>query len=43
MSPTMVGRRKDFWVPEIALKAADWRSKIGDKKTFRSFSSFFWK
>jgi len=31
----MVGRRKRFWVLE-ALKTADWCSKIGDKKIFRS-------
>jgi len=27
----MVERRKKFWVLE-AIKTADWRSKIGDKK-----------
>jgi len=42
MSPTMVGRRKRFWVPE-ASKTADWRSKIGDKKFRSGFSSFFLK
>jgi len=36
-------RRKKFWVLE-PFKTVDWRSKIGDKKFFRSgFSSFFWK
>jgi len=36
MSPTMVRRRKRFWVLE-ALKTADWRSKIGDKNFFYYF------
>jgi len=32
MSPTMVGRQKNFWEFWKALKTADWRSKISDKK-----------
>jgi len=37
MSPTMVGRRKEFWVLE-ALETADWRSKIG-QDFFHSFGN----
>jgi len=40
--PPWLGEEKNFYVLE-ALKTADWRLKIGDKKFRSGFSSFIWK